>query len=147
MMATLPNERREPLAVQAEATDRRIGELEAELDSAREKLAILENQNLSLQTSLDLIARENLRLSHRLTESNATVDKARLQIERIKTVLRAAEAERKILVAERDPSNKGPQSPQNWVVPKEHQIRAIEQLGSKPIENCTQKLLAGTITF
>ena len=147
MMAGLPNERRETLAVQAEATDWRILELQTELESAREKLTILENQNLSLQTSLDLIVHENSRLSRHLIESKATVDKARFQIERIKAVLRTAEAKRKILAAEMDASNKGPKPPQNWVMPKEYHIRAIEQLCSEPIENCTQILLAGTITF
>jgi hypothetical protein len=48
MVAGLLDERRETLAVQAEATGRRIAELKAELESAREKLTILENQNLSL---------------------------------------------------------------------------------------------------
>ena len=147
MMAESPSERRETLAVQAEATDRRIAVLETELESARETLAILQNQNLSLQTSLDLFANENSRLSRHLTESIATVDKARFQIERIKAVLRAAEAERKILAAEIEASNKEPKPAQNWVMPKERQIRAIEQLCSEPIENCTQILLAGTITF
>jgi hypothetical protein len=94
-----------------------------------------------------LIAHENSRLSRHLIESKATVDKARFQIERIKAVLRAAEAKRKILATEMDASTKGPKPPQNWVMPKEYHSRAIEQLCSEPIEDCTQILLAGTITF
>jgi septal ring factor EnvC (AmiA/AmiB activator) len=148
MMAGLPNERRETLAVHAEATDRRIAALEAELESAREKLAILENQNLSLQTSLDLIADEYSRLSRHLTESDPTVDKARLQIERIKIVLRAAEAERKRLAVEFDASNnRGDDSLQHCVATEEHQTRATEPFCSKSTENRAQILLAGTITF
>jgi hypothetical protein len=139
--------RRAALAVQAEATDRRIAELEAELESAREKLIILENQNLSAQTSLDLIADENLRLSRHFRESDPTVDKARLQIERIKIVLRAAEAERKILAVEIDASNNRSDSLPYCVATKEHHIQATEQLCSKSTETLAQILLAGTITF
>jgi hypothetical protein len=121
--------------------------LEAELESAREKLVILENQNLSLQTSLNLIADENLRLSRHYRESDPTVDKAHHQIERIKIVLRAAEAERKILAVEIDASNNRGDFLPYCVSMKEHQIQATEQLCSKPTENRTQILLAGTITF
>ena len=143
-MARLPNERREPLAVQAEATDWRIAKLEDELSSANEKLAILENQNHSLQTSLDLIVSENLRLSRCLTESEARVDKARSQIDRIRTVLKAAEAERRMLRAKIDARNEGPELLPGRLAAKEHQI---QEICSKPIGNSTQTLLASTIKF
>jgi hypothetical protein len=145
MMAGLPNERRESLAVQAEATDRRIAELEAKLELARENLAILENQNLSLQTSLDLIADENLRLSRHFNESDPMVDKSSL-IERIKIVLRAAQAERNMLAVDFDANNNNSETIQYCVATKEHKIQA-EQLCSNPTENRAQILLAGTITF
>jgi chromosome segregation ATPase len=147
MTARLPNERIATLAAQATAADKRIAELEAELYSALEGLRVLENQNLSLQTSLDLIVSENLRLSSSLTESDATVDKARFQIEKIKTVLSAAEDERKKLTAEIDAGNEEPELPRNSLLGEDRQFQDLEHLGSRSIENSTRALLHATITF
>ena len=54
-------DRRETLAARAarvSSADKRVAELETELGAAREALALKENENHSLQTSLDLIAGE-----------------------------------------------------------------------------------------
>jgi len=134
----------ETLTVKAEATDWRIAKLEDELSSARERLVILENQNHSLQKSLDLMISESLRLSRALSESEATLDKARSQIDRIRTVLKAAEAERRMLAAKIDARNEGPELLTGRFAAKEHQI---QEICSKPIGNSAQTLLASTIKF
>jgi chromosome segregation ATPase len=54
----------------------------------------LENQNHSLQTSLDLIAGENARLTRCLADHEAALDRDHSQLERIKMVAAAAEIER-----------------------------------------------------
>ena len=61
----------EALAGQLAAAQQRIGELEASLGATYEQLDLRENENCSLQTSLDLLIGENSRLSVRLTESEA----------------------------------------------------------------------------
>ena len=64
----------------APAPYKQVAEIEGELGSAREKIVLLENENRSLQASL------------------ATADKARSQLEHMKTALIVAEAELNKLV-------------------------------------------------
>jgi Crescentin protein len=81
-------------AEQATPADERVVELEGELGAERDELAFWENENHSLQTSLDLLGNENSRLSQRLAECDSEIDKARSQLEQMKTALIVAEAER-----------------------------------------------------
>jgi regulator of replication initiation timing len=81
------------------AAKKRIAELESELGAAREELVRRDNENRSLQTSLDLIASENARLGARLAENVAAVDQGRSDVERTKAALAAAEAERDTLAS------------------------------------------------
>jgi chromosome segregation ATPase len=64
---------RAELAAPAAAADKRIAILEGELASARQRLLLRENENHSLQVSLDLMADEKSRLTRRLAESNASL--------------------------------------------------------------------------
>jgi hypothetical protein len=81
------------LDVQSAATDKRIAELEGELDSARQGLVLRECENRSLQASLNLIVNENSRLSRRLAESEASVEelneKRRIETNTLNTRLTA----------------------------------------------------------
>jgi hypothetical protein len=83
----------EALAAQSAAADKQAVELEVELGSARQELVRQGHQNRSLQTSLNLIVTENSRLSLRLTESEAALDKAydkcRSEINTLNTLLEA----------------------------------------------------------
>ena len=76
------------------AAKKQISELESELSTEREELVRRDNENRSLQTSLDLIASENARLGARLAENAAAVDKGRSDVEQTKAALAAAQAER-----------------------------------------------------
>jgi len=76
--ARLLNGRRETLAARAAraaTADKRVTELEDELGLARERLVLEENENYSLQMSLDLAINENSRLSSQLAESERQVQK------------------------------------------------------------------------
>jgi chromosome segregation ATPase len=69
--AWLLNGRRESLAARAArvlTAEKRVTELEDELALARERLALQENENQSLQMSLDLTTSENSHISTRLAE-------------------------------------------------------------------------------
>jgi chromosome segregation ATPase len=95
--AWLLNGRRETLAARAArcaTADKRVAELESELNSLRERLVRREDENHLLQTSLDLLADANRLLSSRLTESDARVDDALSQLGQMKTSLAVAEADR-----------------------------------------------------
>jgi hypothetical protein len=92
--ARILNEHSGKGATREAAVNRKIAELESELGLAREELIFRENQNCSLQTSLDLVISENARLSRHLTESNSAVKEARSLLLQSKTALAAAEAER-----------------------------------------------------
>jgi chromosome segregation ATPase len=82
------------LSEQATAAERRVAELEAELALAREAIDLRTNENFSFQNSFDLIVGENARLSGRLAENAATLDKAAAEIERLQRALHTAEVER-----------------------------------------------------
>jgi hypothetical protein len=97
--AEIPNQHVGTLAAQTVAANKRVVELGGDVASAREELFFQENQNHSLQTSISLIVSEKSRLSHRLTESDSAVAKARSQLDQKKTALTAAEAERTKLAA------------------------------------------------
>ena len=86
-------------AARVSSADKRIAELEGELAAAREALVLRENENHSLQTSLDLIGGDNSRLSNYLTRREAALDEAQSQLKQIKTALTAAEAENGKLAA------------------------------------------------
>ncbi len=76
------------------ATDtKRIADLENALGAAHEELAHCENENRSLQKSVDLAMAENSRLSNRLAENDAAVAEAQVQLEQMKAALIAAELE------------------------------------------------------
>jgi hypothetical protein len=76
--AWLMNGRRETLAARAARTssaEKRATELEDELALARERHVLQENENRSLQMSLDLTTRENAHLSNQLTECGRQIQK------------------------------------------------------------------------
>ena len=125
--AWILNARRETLAARAakaKAADERIAELESKLDTALERIAFQDNENQSLQTSLDLSVNENLRLSNRLSESDATLEQLSSELERLKT----GEAERNKLSAVVD---KKIELLQNLLQVKERRIQKLEQARSK----------------
>ncbi len=82
-------------ALRTMAAELRAVELECELATAREGLVHRDNAILSLEKSLDLNAAENLRLAEQLAESSVAAEKARAQLERTRSLLSAAQAERK----------------------------------------------------
>src|SRR5579863_3017495 len=91
------NARRETLAARAAraaAADKRIGDLEADLELARERIAFLQNENHSLQSSLDITAKENSRLSDRVEVGETACYRARSQLEQTQSILAATEVER-----------------------------------------------------
>jgi hypothetical protein len=60
----------------------------------RDEIIRWENENRSLQTSLDLVISENSRLCHRLAERSAAINDIHFQLEQTKTALQLAEVER-----------------------------------------------------
>ncbi len=99
------NARRETLAARAAQADERIAKLEkleSDLSSAHEQIALLENENHSLRSSLDLTVSENSRLSHRLTESEA----ACTLLKEMKASLMSVQADRDELAAAEDETHR-----------------------------------------
>jgi hypothetical protein len=70
---------------EAAAAVRRV--LEGELRAAREGLLQSQNENRSVRASLDLVVSDNSRLFRRVTDSDNAADRARCQLEQIKTAL------------------------------------------------------------
>jgi chromosome segregation ATPase len=92
----------ETLTADCDAADSRIAELEAELGAARDEMALRDNENLSLQTSLDLALGENSRLSQYLKDGDSAFDATRARLDRLQLALATAEADRFKLQAEAD---------------------------------------------
>jgi|SRR5579864_192170 len=84
---------KQALGEQCEAADARIAELENELAATHDDLALRDNENQSLRTSLDLAMAENASLTERLTKSDAADHQTSAQLEYLQTALTAAETE------------------------------------------------------
>jgi chromosome segregation ATPase len=84
---------KQALSEQFEAADTRIAELENELAAAHDELALRDNENESLRTSLDLAMAENAALTERLVKSGAAQRSTGSQLEYLQSALTAAETE------------------------------------------------------
>jgi chromosome segregation ATPase len=84
---------KQAISEQFEAADARIAELENELAAAHDELALRDNENESLRTSLDLAMTENTGLTERLARSGAAQRSTGSQLEYLQTALAAAETE------------------------------------------------------
>jgi chromosome segregation ATPase len=89
----LLNRHVETLTARVSAAAAKIAERDNELDLAREELVHRDNENHSLQRSVELTTADNARLSKRLAASEAAVGKAYVDLERMKAALIAAERE------------------------------------------------------
>jgi DNA repair exonuclease SbcCD ATPase subunit len=123
-------------AERASAADERIAELEASLEAALARVAFLQDENQSLQNSLDLTVDENLDLTRRLAESETSDDEVRSKLQSSETTraeyeLAAAAADRKIELL------------QNLVRVKETRLQKLDQ-ARKKMQQDTGKLLATT---
>ena len=132
----ISNTRKQVLAVRADtvrAGEARIAELEAALEVAITRVSFLENENQSLEISVDMASGENLNLARRLAESEARGDVARAALQS-STTLRAeyetavSEAERKIEIL------------QNLIAVKDARLYRLEETRDK-LEQDAKNLL------
>jgi chromosome segregation ATPase len=84
---------KQTLSEQFEAADVRIVELENELAAAHDELALRDNENQSLRTSLDLAMAENASLTERLAKRDAAEHSTGSQLEFLQSALATAETE------------------------------------------------------
>jgi hypothetical protein len=132
----IANARKQVLAARGDtvkAAEARIADLEAALEVALTRVAFLENENQSLETSIDLAAGDNLSLGRRLAESETRSSEARAALQN-SAVLRAeyegviSTAERRIEIL------------QNLIAVKEARLHKLEQTRTE-MEQGTRKLL------
>jgi len=81
------------LSEQFQAADARIAELENELTATQDELALRDNENESLRTSLELAMAENAGLTERLAKSNTAQHSTDAQLQYLQTALSAAETD------------------------------------------------------
>jgi chromosome segregation ATPase len=91
---------KQTLREQFETADARIAELENDLAATYDELALRDNENQSLRTSLDLAMAENSGLTERLAKSDAAQHATGSQLEYLQTALTAAETECARLLSE-----------------------------------------------
>lgn len=142
--ARIFKEHKEKLTYHAAAADKRVAELEDELGSARERLVLQEKETRSLQSSLDQMGGENAQLSRRLTESEASLNKAQFQIEQMKVALATAETERNRLTAEVDEANERRHAETNSLSTRLEAMSSRAAVLEKMLAEVRQSLLART---
>jgi crescentin len=104
------SENRRTLQEQLDSAEKRIVELEGELAAAREKLALLDDENRSLQMAVDQGLNEVARLTRRLTESENTLTATRAQLGKVEARFADAYADRGRLGAALDEAKEAHQS-------------------------------------
>jgi chromosome segregation ATPase len=87
------------------AADKRIVELEAEAESARQKVLLAERECSMLQSNLAAAQEENSRLSRRLIDAENAVDLAQNRLRQMETSLAEISAERTRLASILDEAN------------------------------------------
>jgi DNA repair exonuclease SbcCD ATPase subunit len=123
-------------AERASAADEQIAELEASLEAALARVAFLQDENQSLQNSLDLSIDENLDLAKHVAEVETRDDEVRSKLQssemtRAEYELAAAMGERKIELL------------QNLVAVKEARLQKLDE-ARKKMQQDIKKLLATT---
>ena len=83
----------------AETADKRIIELEDMFGSTGEKLVLREDENRSLQNSLDRMVEQKSRLHRRIADHEATIETVSGQVVQLQTTLKDTDAERARLAA------------------------------------------------
>ncbi|MBV1698134.1 MAG: hypothetical protein KGQ47_07255 [Hyphomicrobiales bacterium] len=87
------------LTAQAETADKRIIELQDMFGSTSEKLVLREDENRSLQNSLDRMVEQKSRLHRSIADNEAAIETLSGQIAQLQTALKEADAERARLAA------------------------------------------------
>ena len=88
--ATAMRDKLKTLTARNALAERKIAELTMDLNVAEETLAFQQNENNSLLTSLDLMASESARQSQCLKETEAAVQEARTELEKLRAEFEAA---------------------------------------------------------
>jgi crescentin len=138
------NNHKQSLTEQAAAADKRIAELETAIGSTREKLVLRDDENRSLQTSLDQMVGDNSRMSRRLAENESMIEKMRSQLEQMQAMLKAAEVERSKLAAAIDEVNDRRQVEINTLSTRLEAMSSRAITAEKLLSDVRQTLLART---
>jgi crescentin len=136
----LLSDHKEKLTEHAATVGKRLAELDAEVGSLREMVVLRENENRTLQTSLDQIAGENARYSRRLTEQEMSLEKARLHYEQLKTGMAGAETERSRLIAAADEANERRRSETNALSTRLEAVSSRAAAAEKLLAEARQNL-------
>jgi predicted nucleic acid-binding Zn-ribbon protein len=97
--ARVLGEHNQALTAHAETADKRIIELEDMFGSTGEKLVLREDENRSLQNSLDRMVEQKSRLHRRIANHEETIETVSGQVVQLQTTLKDTDAERARLAA------------------------------------------------
>jgi crescentin len=126
---------------QAVRADARGGELETQLNAARQKLMLLEGDKASLQKSLDRTVSEASRLSQSLTETETALTTTRTRLLSLETRLAEVEPERSRLLTELNEVQERYRAEQNRTNIQFEAVQARAEMAEKLLAN-TRQLLA-----
>jgi crescentin len=126
---------------QAVRADARGGELETQLNAARQKLMLLEGDKASLQKSLDRTVSEASRLSQSLTETETALTATRTRLLSLETRLAEVEPERSRLLGELNEVQERFRAEQNRSNIQFEAVQARAEMAEKLLAN-TRQLLA-----
>jgi crescentin len=125
------------------AEKRNVG-LEGDLAAARERIALLENEQQTTKSSLDQALDEIARITRRLTESENTLTATRTQLARVEGNFAETHAERSRLAAALDEAKEAHQTERNSLNMRLDALQSRASTAERLLAEARQNLVART---
>ncbi len=138
------NEIRGSMQEQIDDSDQHILALESDLAASREKLALVEDDKRSLETSLDRALNETARLNQRLTETENGLTAARAELGKIEKNFAEVFAERDRLAAALDESKEQHQTDRSNLTMRLGALQSRAATAERLLAEARQNLIART---
>jgi crescentin len=138
------NEENQRLRDQTVQADARGGQLETQLNGARQKLMLLEGDKATLQKSLDKTMSEAARLSQSLSETETALTATRTRLLGLETRLAEIEPERSRLISELNEAHERFRAEQNRANIQFEAVQARAEMAEKLLAN-TRQLLSSRV--
>jgi chromosome segregation ATPase len=127
-----------------DAAGKRLVDLEGELAAARERLALIEDEKMSLQNAIEQSLAENGRLTRRLTDSDNTVTAIRAQLAKLEASYADVFAERGRLSAALDEAKEQHLAERNTLTMRLEGLVSRAATAERLLAETRQNLLART---
>ena len=138
------SENKRTLTEHLETAEKRNVTLEGDLAAARERVAMLENEQQTTKSSLDQALEEIARITRRLTESENTLTMTRTQLARVEGNFAETHAERSRLAAALDEAKEAHQTERNSLNMRLDALQSRASTAERLLAETRQNLVART---